>query len=359
MASYGKALGPLCECLRGTLPARVDWLSLMGLANETLTTPALIDLINRFERHIPDDVCAYVRHIYQCNLFRSDHLIAQLAEAIVAMNERGVTPVLFKGAAMLATVPHSRRGTRLMADLDILVAPGQTEAALAALAGIGYVVHFQAPAHSENWHADLKRPEDVGMIDLHQCAPGPSYFYRTSGPVWDHCKLVSVGSGSAYIPTPTYQALMLTVHDQFQDYDYWIGELDLRHLLELRDLTNSHEGIDWDQLASFAPDKLAQNAIETQLVALAKLLEVDVPARARSRLIPRVQFARRLAQARFPITRWPLLVTTVLDYRNYRRGPGAHFRRAAGRSNGSWSPPRSATVLFVLDITASNRPGKV
>ncbi|MBH5398256.1 nucleotidyltransferase family protein [Bradyrhizobium sp. CNPSo 4010] len=358
MASHISAFDTLCDCLRGTLPAHVDWVSLIGLANKTLTTPALIDLVDKFERHIPEDVCTYVRHIYQRNLTRNNHLTAQLTQAIVAMNEQGVTPIVFKGAAMLATTPYSRRGTRLMADLDLLVAPCQTEAALAALAGIGYVVHFQAPADSENWYADLKRPHDVGMIDLHRGAPGPAYFYRASGPVISHCKPVSVGPGSAYIPTPTYHALILMLHDQFQDYDYWVGQLDLRHLLELRDLANSSAGIDWDRLASFAPDKLAQNAIETQFVALAKLFGVEVPPNMRSRLIPRLQFLRKLMQARFPITRWPLLLTTVLDYGNYRRGPGAQFRAAAGLPGGSWSPPRLGTVRFILDIAAKDRAGK-
>ena len=245
MSSHSAALTSLCECLRGGLPARVEWESLIGLANETLTTPRLIDLINQFEPNIPKDVCAYVRDIYQRNLARNGRLAGQLDEAIGALNERGVTPVLLKGAATLATARRARSATRLMADLDLLVAPDQVEAALDALAEAGYELHFQTPAESEKWFAELKRPHDVGMIDLHRSAPGPAYFYRPSGHILDHCELSSVGRGSAYIPTATYQALMLIIHDQFQDYDYWVGEIDVRHLVELRDLANSPEGIDW------------------------------------------------------------------------------------------------------------------
>lgn len=359
MAAHSSALTGLCECLGGTLPERVDWVSLIGLANQTLTTPALIDLVCRFEREIPQDVCAYVRDIHQRNLDRNDRLAAQLAEAVAAINERGVTPVLFKGAAMLATAPQARRGVRLMADLDILVAPGQVDAALDALGRIGYQLHFQTPDTEEKWFAELQRPRDAGMIDLHRSAPGPGYFYRPSGDLLDHCKLTSVGRGSAYVPTATYQALILIIHDQFQDYDYWTGEIDIRHLVELRDLNSSQEGIDWNQLASFCPGALARNALESQLVALAELLGVDVPLPMCNRLIPRVQFARRLAQARFPVVRWPLLVTAVLDYGNYRRGPGAEHRTADRLLGRSWVLPKFDNLRFILRRVGGHHVGKV
>jgi hypothetical protein len=351
MAAHRKALTTLCASLRGELPKGVDWVSLIGTANETLTTPALIDLVRDFERHIPTDVCAYVQNIYQRNMARNDRLTAQLEEAVVAINARGVIPVLLKGSAMLAIRPPAQCGTRLMADLDILVAPDQVEAALGALAETGYQLHFETPPTDEKWFAELKRPHDVGMIDLHRHAPGPSFFYSPAGDMLKHCRLVPVGRGSAYIPTPTYRALILIIHDQFQDYDYWLGGIDVRHLLELRDLANSPQGIDWDELASFAPSKLARNAVESQLVALAELLGVDVPVRMRNRLIPRLQFRRQLAQARFPVMRWPLLLMAVVDYINYRNGPGAKYRRAV--------LPRFGTMRFILEKASWPRIGKV
>lgn len=358
MASHSAALTSLCACLRGAVPARVDWVSLIGLANETLTTPALIDLVGQVERRIPEDVCAYVRDIYQRNMARNDRLAAQFEEAVVAINACGVTPVLLKGAATLATAPDARRGTRLMADLDILVAPDQVEAALGALAGIDYQMHFETAPENEKWFAELKRPHDVGMIDLHRSAPGPAYFYRPAGQILNHCRPLSVGRGSAYVPTATHQALTLIIHDQFQDYDYWLGGIDVRHLVELRELANSPEGIDWDQLVSFAPSDLARNAVETQLVALSELLGVDVPIRLRSRLIPRLQFRRRLIQARFPVTRWPLLITALLDYGNYRRGPGAEYRTGRRVLGRSWAVPKFSTLRFILSLANNHRIGK-
>ena len=360
MASHSPALISLCACLRGELPERVDWLSLLGLANQTLTTPSLIGVIDQFEQRIPEDVCAYVRDIYQRNVVRNERLKAQLEEATITLNQQGVKPVLLKGAAGLAVASNTLRPTRLMNDLDLLIGEEQVEVALAALAGIGYEMDFQAAAGSERWYADLKRPHDVGAIDIHQSdPPGPAYFYRTSGNILEHSRLTSIGRGTAYIPTATLQALVLIIHDQFQDYDYWIGGIDVRHLLDLRDLSNSPEGIDWDQLAALSPSKLARNAVESQLIALAELFRVDVPLRMRRRLIPRLQFRRRLLQARYPVARWPLLAATFLDYGNYRRGPGAEYLASGKSGRTSWSIPRSGTLRFILGITGDQRVGKV
>ena len=49
MANHKKSLAALCSCLRGELPKNVDWVSLIGLANDTLTTPGLMTLVDHFQ----------------------------------------------------------------------------------------------------------------------------------------------------------------------------------------------------------------------------------------------------------------------------------------------------------------------
>ncbi|WP_246504372.1 hypothetical protein [Bradyrhizobium agreste] len=151
---------------------------------------------------------------------------------------------------------------------------------------------------------------------------------------------------------------MLIIHDQFQDYGYWLGDLDLRHLVELRDLSNSAQPVDWEKLTSLVSGDLMKNAVETQLIALAELLGVDVPRALRSRLIPRLQFMRQVMQARFPATRVPFLALTAPDLGNYRKAArGA--RQSAAYPRGLWSLPRVATVQFLLKAAVAVRAGKV
>ena len=317
-----------------------------------------MEFVTRFKDQIPEDVYLYIREMFERNVARNDRLAAQLTETIAAINDRGVRPVLLKGAAMLAASPRAHWGKKLMCDLDILVSPSEVEATLDALYAVGYSMHGRTPPDLERWFAELKRPSDVGMVDLHRGLPGPPFFYR-AGDVRQHCKMVNIGRASACIPSATYQALILTIHDQFQDSDYWIGNIDLRHILDLRDLTRSPEGIDWDLLASFVPDKLAKNALETQLVALFSLLGVDVPAAMRTRLIPRLQFKRRLIQARFPLLRHALLPIAVLDFRNYRVGIGASNRSGTDVSGRRGALPRKDRMRFLLALSRKQRVGKI
>jgi hypothetical protein len=197
------------------------------------------------------------------------------------------------------------------------------------------------------------------MVDLHREPPGPSFFYRPSGNVKQHCKIMHIGRGSAYIPSATYQALILTIHDQFEDHDYWIGNIDMRHLIELRDLAISPEGIDWEMLAALTPSKLARNALETQLVALFCLLGVDVPTRMRSRFVPRLQHRRRLAAARLPLLRQTLLPISILDYRNYRDELGKSNRGGAIVSDRKWLLPKWHTLRSLLARSREQRVGKI
>ncbi|WP_247554534.1 nucleotidyltransferase family protein [Bradyrhizobium sp. 138] len=357
MAGHSTALTSLCNCLQGMPPVDVEWTSVIGLANQTLTTPALIDFADKFAEILPEDVCGYIRQIHSRNVLRNNRLVAQLEEAVIAMNGLGITPIMLKGASTLATAPKERRGVRLMSDLDIMVMPDEAKMAVSALCAIGYDIDYQTPPESPRWHVELNRPQDVGTIDLQQAAPGPAYLYQSVGHPLNHCVPAPLGRGRLYIPTPTYRALMLIIHDQFQDYGYWLGDLDLRHLVELRDLSNSAEGLDWKELTSLVSGELMKNAVETQLFALAELLDVEIPQELRSRLIPRLQFMRQLMQARFPATRVPFLAMTMLDLGNYRKMVNGTIQPAA-RRRGLWSLPRTGTLQFLLKAAVAVRAGK-
>ena len=129
MASGGATLWHLCRCFRACGPAASTGRLLISLANQTLTTPALQDVVEQFADDIPKEVSRYVGELFARNLARNDRLAEQLAEALAALNARGITPMLLKGSAMLATTPRMTMGRRLITDLNIVVSPDEAEPA--------------------------------------------------------------------------------------------------------------------------------------------------------------------------------------------------------------------------------------
>ena len=68
MAEHSRARSQLCECFRGRVPKRADWMSVLALANDALTTTALKGFVTRLERQIPEDVCHHVREMFERNV---------------------------------------------------------------------------------------------------------------------------------------------------------------------------------------------------------------------------------------------------------------------------------------------------
>ncbi|WP_322513906.1 nucleotidyltransferase family protein [Rhodopseudomonas palustris] len=356
MASFSHALLPLCDCLKGKVPQRADWTAIVGLANHTLTTPSLIGFVTAQRSAIPDEVAAYVHALHERNAIRNNRLSDQLEEAVVALNGAGIKPLLLKGAAMLATIPPTDRARRLMSDLDLVVRPDEIDAAMKALASIGYNVDYEADGQQKKWYADLKRPADVGMIDLHREFPGQSFLDQTTADLRSHLRASRLGAANALVPSPELQALIFVMHDQFQDHDYWTGSIDLRHLLDLRTLIAAPGGVQWDGLMTMVSGTLARNAVETQLMLLTTLFDLPWPDHYPKRLVPRVQVWRQLLQARFPQIRYFLLPIGLLDYRSHRRA--ATGKQPSGDRKRRWLP-RLGTLRFLMSLSYGDRAGKI
>ena len=206
----------LCRCLRGQPPREgADWVSVVKLAKRSLTTPALHEFAARYSAQLPDDLHAYLKEQFARNLLRNHRLMKQLLEAIRALNGAGISPMLIKGAALLASRP-SRMGHRIMADLDIVVDPKQTKSGLQCLLRLGYRVNSGDLDDPTVHYVAVERANEVGQIDLHKRPPGPSYFFQVTN-IKDNCiPLTNLGS-SAVVPSSTCQALILINHDQFHD----------------------------------------------------------------------------------------------------------------------------------------------
>lgn len=306
------ALRALSEAFHGRLARTVDWLGLLELANAALVTPALHQALARsgHKEAIPDDVAAFMAEVTARNAERNARLMEQAADAIGALNSAGVTPALLKGGAILATCNASGPYPRMMSDVDLLVRPDQVETAMGALQTAGFGI--SSDHRGENLHAvaDLCRQGDVGMLDLHQRAPGPRA--AVEGLLSSEAFVPVRLGGSALAPPPTLQVFLLCIHDLFHDGGFWRGGFDLRHLCDIAALVSSDNAVDWEKLESLLTTRLLRNAVHSQLIAAWRIANADIPASIHRRWAPRLHYHRHLAQSLHPAARLPLVLAGMV-----------------------------------------------
>ncbi|WP_448208409.1 nucleotidyltransferase domain-containing protein [Azospirillum sp. sgz302134] len=313
MSAAGCPFDALVACLRGQPPVRADWMAVMALANRHLVTPTLhAALRDRGGEGVPLEALAYLRFLHERNGERNRRLRAQAGELVEALNRSGLRPMLLKGAGFLATAAEGDLGDRLMSDLDILVPAERIPAATACLARLGY----RAQPDPAGSHAlpSFARPQDVGTVDLHHRPPGPPAFHHAQR-LEETATMVRVGAGHATLPSPTFRALHLIVHDLLLDRQVMSGDFDLRHLCDLNALARSPEGLDWHALAELMAGGGGRHALDTQMVALRRLFGADAPLPPRHRILPHLQHWRRVRQARHPGLRWLLMTLYRIFYK--------------------------------------------
>ncbi|MFN3511763.1 MAG: nucleotidyltransferase family protein [Phenylobacterium sp.] len=298
------ALGQLGEAMQGRLPPDVDWLALIKLANDALMTPAVAGALLPAAA-LPDDVRAFLADVRARNAARNARLADQLTEAVGVLNRAGVEPVLLKGAALWAGRSPDEPFDRLLADLDLLVAPHEAARARAALTLHGYSVMAEKDGADVHAVAELARPQDAAAIDLHQRAPGPPGLAQPRD-FSARCRRVNWAGVSARVPDPAFQVFLTILHDLFHDGDFWRGAFDLRHLHDVAVLAGRPEGVDWEALHDLAGTRLARHAVAAQLLAARRLFGARIPAERVETPRARLQHARRLAQLRWPQLRTPL-----------------------------------------------------
>lgn len=296
-----RPLAELAQCLTGRMPDEIDWPRLVDAANQTLTTALLAQRIGPAAR-APEEVLSFLAMIRARTTERNRRLIEQLDGIAAALAPLGTPPILLKGAALLVGQPWQVASARLMADIDLMLPRERLEMAVEQLLGIGYQIYRWDDA--QDAPAVLCRAQDVGMVDLHCRMKGkpPDLAYRE---VLPHCTAVARNGHDVLLPSPALQAAVLIAHDQIQERDYWRGALDVRHLADLAELSRDPSGIDWDGLDRLFQGALGRSVLRTQLYCLRHLLGVAVPDHLCSGGGPRLQYLRRIAQARWRWLRFP------------------------------------------------------
>jgi hypothetical protein len=313
-------------------------MGILDLANRSLVTAQLDAALmpSGDQDAVPEEVRVFLSEVRMRNRERNRRLIAQLTDALSALNGVGIDPVLLKGIALWAT----QRGAefdRILADIDLLVRPSEVDRTIDALQDAGLTLTARYPGNDVHVVAEFGRPDDVGLIDLHQRPPGPPGFAEIEN-LNAHCVAIATDGMRALCPSPAVQIFFLVLHDQFHDGDYWRGGLDLRHLLDIAQLSASRQSVDWGLLEHLCRTGLVRHALGTQLIAARRFAGAEIPERFMARSWTRVQHWRHMLQFSYPTLTLPLAVIgAISEFPNliaHRAENRAGRRRVLGANAG-------------------------
>jgi hypothetical protein len=299
----------LAGCFHGRLPAEDGWLPVLDIANRGLIT-ARLALALEGAPGVPEPVQEFLADVVRRNRLRNLAVRDQLGEALRRLNAAGLEPVLLKGAAGLLGDEPLRRDGRILCDLDVLVRPSETDAALTALMAGGYRLFRRRQGETPHAVAELVRDKVRATIDLHQRPPGPPGMAEIAD-LRERASRIEVDGGRALIPDAASQLYLLVLHDQFHDGDYWSGRLNLRHLLDIGDLSRD-PALDWARLDALVRTAVVRHALDTELIDAGWLTGRRIPDGRRGRAWPWLQHRRRLAQVAWPGLMLPLAALTAL-----------------------------------------------
>jgi Uncharacterised nucleotidyltransferase len=312
------------DALRARLAGGIDWVGLAAAANHYLVAPALWRALERKRLlpAVPDDFRHYLAAIQDANAIRAETMRGQARRAAAALNEAGITPLILKGGARLFEETPETGCARMMADLDLLAAPEQQEAALAALAGLGYAV-ADAPSDQPRHSLTLRHPGEAAAIDLHRdigpqrdFIPLADAFARAVPATGETCRI--------RLLSPTHRVMHLFFHAEIHDRGHLAGILPLRALEDFAAIVARHgPAIDWSVIARVT-ERLRLDAAWDAWLLLAerclgtRTLQPQYPRRAAlhyRRCLFQLDHDRLGAAVRLGLALTAPLAFTTIDYR--------------------------------------------
>jgi len=231
-----------------------NWIHIFALASNWLVAPLLFARLQQKQLTgcCPEDFLAALEAFHEANSERNARHREILLEALILLNQVGITPQLLKGAhALVGKMPDHKE--RVIGDIDLLIPLEQINLARTTLINSGFYheeVFSGAVAESnedDNLHhlSPLFHPSGRGYIELHRF-PSYSKHYPAVVP---QCfipenMLSAEEEGAKFFYNHPWQLLFYNqVHHYYSAIDIK-GLLDIRHLAEQSALVNQIDNLE-------------------------------------------------------------------------------------------------------------------
>ncbi len=263
----------------------VDWPTLLAMADRERATAIVW---RRIRDHLPATVGEEVRGSFERMAlvadFTASYLSQRLEETLAALNARGITGLLLKGAA-LAITDYPSFADRPMSDVDLVIRREEADEAFAAAQAVGwrwesesyprerYVGHHHLPPLVDARGMDVR-------LELH------TSLFVEGGPFTLDAELavregreVRVGRGVAILPSREHLLIHTCIHYT------WSHQMVFGAWRAFRDvIAMSQAGLDWGRFVDEAERHRAASSCYWTLRLAERLAGAVIPPEVLTRL---------------------------------------------------------------------------
>jgi hypothetical protein len=219
----------------------------------------------------------------QVTTFRMMFLEQRLLEALDVLAEERIRVVLLKGAA-LAPTAYAAFAERPMSDLDLLIHPKDTLAALRALCSAGWQLPDKGDYSDHHHLPPLDDTRGSGtQLEIHtELFPDGAGFQLPIARVTAKSQEISLHGRAARVPCPSHQVLHLCIHFA------WSHTMRQGIWRTLRDLDAliAKGKVDWEDVVYLARNHRATTCCYWTFRLARHLAGIDVPLSVLRRLQP-------------------------------------------------------------------------
>lgn len=277
------------EDLRATLSStQMNWTRFLQAASTRLVAPALPAELARkgLWDLMPADARDYLETVRDLNARRNRELLTTTEELADVLNRVDIEPLLLKGMGCFATGLYPHVGSRVLRDIDILVAPGRFEVAAFALEGAGWFHPKALPAETPlRAHSQIGFTHRRGfkLVELHQeLLPLEQRHRLAASDLLQAGVSQTLANGARVRVLPPLETVIVNVvHHQIMHACYQTGMIDLRALYDLALLRRRYgSAIDWSSLDMWF-DRRGWRSVLHAYLALGRELFATPPLPAR------------------------------------------------------------------------------
>jgi hypothetical protein len=255
----------------------IEWAEVLDLADRHGVTPALHRTLASAGEAIaiPPEIRERLRETTLSAGARNARALGHAGRLLKDLHAAGIEVAVLKGADLVERV-YPDVSLRPMADVDLLVRPGDLRLASALLASKGYVPSAQPPgdehqgAIDENLHVEPVQRPGGPLVELHYAIGVPA---RVGGlemeGVWARMYRGRVGGAEALVLSPEDLLLHLCIHVALHHG----FDAKLVQLLDLPAVVDRlGDRIDWDALDRRARDWGVQRGVAVTFALAGRLL---------------------------------------------------------------------------------------